>query len=82
MVPLTRLFLCWRVLVCLLAVTSTRRVSVREGGGYEGKETFVYLKWAFHFCISVQNIYFSPRGKFFWFWVGGGGLPDPPTPVD
>ena len=39
-------------------------------GGYEGKRKFVYLKWASPFWLSIQNFIF-PRGKFFWFWVGG-----------
>ena len=49
------------------------------GGGYEGKKKFVYLKWASHFWLSIQNFIFA-RGKFFAFGWGGVDPPDPPPP--
>ena len=60
-------------------------------GGYEGQQTFVYLKWASHFWLSIQNFIVSLRIFFLFLggWVvrpggGGGGPPDPPPapPVD
>ena len=57
------------------------------GGGYEGKNKFVYLKWASHFSLYSKFIF--PQRKFFLVfggrlvWPGGVGLPDPaPCPVD
>ena len=41
----------------------------------------MYLKWAFHFCISIENFIFPQRklgGSVVWPW--GGGPPDPPPP--
>ena len=29
------------------------------GGGYEGEKKFVYLKWASHCWLSIQNFIFS-----------------------
>ena len=51
------------------------------GGGYEGQKKFVYLKWASHCWLSIQNFIFSLR-NFFWFWVGGwfGQITPPPHP--
>ena len=63
------------------------------GGAYDGKKRFVYLKWASHFWLPIQNFMF-PQSKFFLVlggWVGGwvGGLAlvggvrvPPPPPVD
>ena len=51
--------------------------------GYEGKNEFVYRKWASHFWLPVPNFIF-PGGKLFWGlgWAGPkrGHLPPPPPP--
>ena len=44
----------------------------------------MYLKWASHFWLSIQNVIFLQR-NIFWFWVGGWvggwvGLTDLPSP--
>ena len=50
------------------------------------KNEFVYLKWASHFGLSIQNFIFPQRNIFLvlggWMvWPGGGvGPPDPPRP--
>ena len=70
--------------------------TVWGGGGAE--KNFAYLKWASHFWLSPQNLFF-PRAKFCLFWVGGlawggsdvlgrpytvgaGGVAPPPPPLD
>ena len=66
---------------------------VRDGGGGGGmraKKKFVYLKWASHFWLSVQNFIVLWRKTFFfcvgaWFGLGGQVrqiTPPPPNPVD
>ena len=65
----------------MLSVWPTRRV-----GGYEGHKTFVYLKWASHFWLSVQMFNFPQKEFFFWLWVSGwfglgdGSTRTPPPP--
>ena len=50
-------------------------------------KSFLYLKWASHFWISIQNFIFSPEDIFLVMGgrvvgLGGGGPPDqPPPPV-
>ena len=67
----------------MLSVRPTGRGGGGWVDGYEGKERFVYLKWASHCWLPIQNFIF-PQRKFFWFWVGGPwgvGPPDhPPHP--
>ena len=74
------------------AELSVRHVG-RGVGGFGGRKQFVCLKWASHFG-SLFKVSFFPRGKLFWFWVGGwfglrggGGSarskpPPPPSPVE
>ena len=57
-----------------------------EGGGYEGKNSNMCLKWASNFWLCVQNVIF-PLRIFFGFgwvgglaWVGGSARPPPPPP--
>ena len=56
--------------------------------GMRAKKRFVYLKWASHFWLSIQNVIFFLAERFGWFWVGGwfglGGWVHqitPPPPV-
>ena len=49
-------------------------------GGYEGKNTFVYLKWALYFWLSIplREIFFS-FGRVVW--PGGGSARSVPPPL-
>ena len=60
-------------------------------GGHEGKNRFVYLKWASRFGLSIQNFFFPSRkvclvfgvGAWFGLWGEGGGVPpDHAPPLD
>ena len=60
------------------------------GGGYEGENSFMCLKWVSSCWLSLQNFFFSPvefflvfGGWVFWPWGGGGRqITPPPPPVD
>ena len=53
-------------------------------GGMKADKKVVYLKWASHFSLSIQNFIFFPEehfGGFGWVvWHGGGGQTPPPFP--